>query len=265
VSGAPLFGALLIGATYIAGSRYGKRVGVAAAAIVVSTPAFLHQFAQPTTDLAAAALWLTAVAGVTAVRPMGAVVGGIAAAAAIAIGPNLVPLVIPLGLFLLLRPERLWHERMGAAARFAGTAAAGLVCAVLIQAGFSGPPFTSPYGSIGALLDTHNVAPNVTRYASWLSETLTPGWVLAAGAPFLLPGALTRLFLWMFLVNVACSLPFVVADDRSYLRFLLPTIPLVVGLGVAVIDSLCRRTWSWTSRPVLFAVAIAMAIFGSDM
>ena len=39
----PLFGMLLVGATYVAGSRYGARIGVASAVITASTPAFLYQ------------------------------------------------------------------------------------------------------------------------------------------------------------------------------------------------------------------------------
>jgi hypothetical protein len=258
----PLFGALLVGAIYAAGARYGTRIGLAAAAVVASTPVFLFQLMQPMSDVPAAALWVTAVAGVTSALRRGVVLGGIAAAAAIVVRPNLVPLAIPLGLFLLLRPERLWRERIGSAGCFAAAAAAGPVCVALIHNAFYGSPLSSGYGSADALFDAQNVAPNATRYASWLSQTLSPGWVLAAAAPFLLPGALTRLFLWMFLVNVACYLPYLAFNDWSYLRFLLPTIPLVVVLGLAVIDSVCRRTWSWTSRPVLLAVAVAMMVFG---
>ena len=47
----PLFGALLIGATYVVGARYGARIGVASAAIVASTPAFLFQLMQPMSDV----------------------------------------------------------------------------------------------------------------------------------------------------------------------------------------------------------------------
>ncbi len=258
----PLFGALLIGATYVVGARYGARVGMTSAAIVASAPVFLFQLVQPMSDVPAAALWMMAVAGVTSARRRGALLGGVAVAAAVVMRPNLVPLAIPLGLFLLLRPERLWRERLGAATRFAAVAAAGPLCVALIQNAFFGSPFSSGYGSIDALFDAQNVQPNAIRYATWLSQTLTPGWVLAAAAPFLLPGASSRLFLWMFLVNVAVYLPYAVFDDWSYLRFLLPTIPLVVVLGVAVFDSLCRRTWSWTSRPALVAVAAALVVFG---
>src|SRR5688500_17686354 len=39
----PLLGALLVGATYVLGSRYGTRVGVGAALLAAASPAFLYQ------------------------------------------------------------------------------------------------------------------------------------------------------------------------------------------------------------------------------
>ncbi len=258
----PLFGALLIGATYAVGARYGARIGVASAAIVASTPVFLFQLMQPMSDVPAAALWMAAVAGVTSARRRGAMLGGAAAAAALVMRPNLAPLAIPLGLFLLLRPERLWGERIGAAARFAAVGAAGPLCVALIQNAFYGSPLSSGYGSLGPLFEIENIQPNAIRYATWLSDTLTPGWVLAAAAPFLVPGALSRLLLWMFILNIACYLPYIVFEDWYFLRFMLPTIPLIVVLSVAVIDSICRRTWSVASRPILCVVAVAMMVFG---
>ena len=45
----------------------------------------------------------------------------------------------------------------------------------------------------------------------------------------------------MFLVNLALYVPYVVFDDWSYLRFLLPTIPLLLILVVAVVDGALRR------------------------
>jgi hypothetical protein len=64
---------------------------------------------------------------------------------------------------------------------------------------------------------------------------------LALLAPWLLPGGLTALFLAMCAVNLVLYVPYVVFDDWSYLRFLLPTIPLVLILVVAVLDAALRR------------------------
>jgi hypothetical protein len=65
--------------------------------------------------------------------------------------------------------------------------------------------------------------------------------VLALLAPWLLPGGLSVLALSMFIVNLALYVPYVVFDDWSYLRFLLPTIPLLLILVVAVMDAAARR------------------------
>jgi hypothetical protein len=85
------------------------------------------------------------------------------------------------------------------------------------------------------------VTANLGRYLGWLCSSLTPAVALALLAPWLVPGALTTLALAMFLVNLALYIPYVVFDDWSYLRFLLPTIPLLLILVVAVVDAALRR------------------------
>ena len=72
----PLFGALLIGATFVAGARYGARVGLAAAAIVACSPVFLYQLVQPMSDVPAAALWMAAVAAATGTKARAPLVAG---------------------------------------------------------------------------------------------------------------------------------------------------------------------------------------------
>lgn len=258
----PLFGALLVGATCAAGSRFGARIGVASALVAAASPVFLYQLVQPMSDVPAAALWMLAVAAVTGTRRRGAALGGLAAGAAILMRPNLVPLAVPLGMFLLWRPERTWRDRGRTASVFAAGVAAGGVAVALIQSALYGSALVSGYGSVGALFSAGSIVPNAMRYASWLSATQTPAWLLAAAAPVLLPGALTRLFAGLFLVNVACYLPYGVFDDWSYLRFLLPTLPLLMILAIASVDAVCRRVASWTARPVVAIVAIVLSVVG---
>jgi hypothetical protein len=59
----------------------------------------------------------------------------------------------------------------------------------------------------------------------------------------------------MFLVNLALYVPYVVFDDWSFLRFLLPTIPLVLVLVVAVLDAVLRRVRA-PAAPWLSAAAV---------
>ena len=249
----PLFGALLVWAAFTCGSRFGSRVGLASAVLVACSPPFLYQLMQPMSDVPAAALWMLAVAAVTGTKPRAPVVAGLATAAAILMRPNLVPMAIPIGLFILLRPERSWHERLQGAVRYAAAAAPGAIAVAFIQRAFYGSALQSGY-PLGALFSAAYIAPNATRYVSWMTQAHTAAWLLALAAPLLLPGPLTALFISLFLVNVASYLPFAVFNDWQYLRYLLPTIPLLLVLTVAVIDAVCRRI-----RPAIAPAAVAMA------
>jgi hypothetical protein len=257
----PFFGALLVGATYLAGARFGARVGLAAAVLMACNPIFLYQLVQPMSDVPAASLWMLATAMATSTRKHAAVAGGLAAGAAILIRPNLVPLAIPLGAFLLWRPERSWLDRRRAALGFALGAVPGCLLVAFVQYVFYGSPFSSGYGAAGTLFAAGHVVPNLGRYSDWMSQTMTPVWFVAAAAPLLLPGPLTRLFVALFLVNVASYLPYVVFDDWSYVRFLLPTIPLVLILLVAVIDAACRRVRPVIASPVVVVFTLAFVVF----
>jgi len=188
----PLFGALLVGATFVVASRLSRRIGLASALVVASSPIFLYQLVQPMSDVPAAALWMLSVAFVTGTRPRDPVLGGIAAAAAILVRPNLAPMAIPLTMFLLFRPERTWRDRIRTTATFAVCAALGPIAVALIQSSFYGSPFNSGYCTLDVLFRLDRVPPNAARYASWLTDTQTLFWLLALAAPFLLPGALTR-------------------------------------------------------------------------
>jgi hypothetical protein len=256
----PLFGAVLIAATYSTGARYGARVGLAAAALTAASPVFLYQLVQPMSDVPAAALWTVAAASATSPRRRGAIAAGLAAGAAIVMRPNLVLLGVPIGLFLLFRPERRWRDRVRSAAMYAAGAGAGCVLVGIIQNAFYGSPFSSGYGSLDVLFRLAHVAPNASRYFAWMTETHTPAWLVALAAPLLLPGSLSALLLSMVAVNVALYLPYVVFDVWWYLRFLLPAIPLVMVLLAAVVDAACRRVRPGWSVPVLTAVTVVLAV-----
>ena len=256
----PLFGALLVAATFVVASRVSRRIGLACALVTAASPVFLYQLVQPMSDVPAGALWMLSVALATGTRRWDPALSGAAVAAAVLVRPNLVPLAVPLALFLLFRPERMWDERIRAGVAFAGCAALGPVAVASIQYSLYGSPLSSGYGTLGALFSVDHIAPNAVRYASWLTETHTAAWALALAAPFLLLGPVTWLFMALFVVNVICYLPFVVFDDWSYLRFLLPTLPLLLILAIASLDSIARRIAPWTARPVVAIAALTLAV-----
>jgi hypothetical protein len=254
----PLLGALLVIATYAAGSRFGPRIGVAAAVLVAASPIFLYQLVQPMSDVPAAALWMLAVAFATGTGPRHATLSGLSTAGAILVRPNLVPLGFVIGVFLLLRPERTRRQRLTPALHYALWSAAGCIAVALIQRAFFGSSLSSGYGSFDSLFAVDNIGPNLRSYPAWLVASHTPAVALAALAPVLLPGALTTMFLALVGVNLALYLPYVRFEGWSYLRFLLPTIPLVIVLMVAVIDAIARRWARLRDTRLILAVTAAV-------
>jgi hypothetical protein len=256
----PLFGALLIGATSLTAARFGAHVGVASSLVVAASPIFLYQVIQPMSDVPAAAMWMAAVAAATGTRKHAGLVSGAAASAAIVVRPNLLPLGVVIGVFLLLRAERTWRERLRLAMTYAACCAPGCAIVAMTQQAFYGSPFASGYGSLAALFDVRHIGPNTSRYLSWLWATHTPVVLLAALAPWLLPGPLTALCLTLFLVNLALYLPYVVFEDWSYLRFLLPTLPLLLVLVMAVIGAMARHIGIRRAGLVTGLAAVVLAV-----
>ena len=238
----PLFAAVLVAATSIVGARFGARVGLLSSVLVAASPIVLYQAIQPMSDVPAAALWMVAVAAVTGTSRRSSLIGGLATSAAILVRPNLLPLGLTIGMFLLVQARA--DVATAASPGRRPTPSAARRAASLSRSrshAFYGSPLSSGYGSLSALFAMSHVAPNLGRYLGWLWSTHTAAVALALLAPWLLPGALTALCLSMFLVNLALYVPYVVFDDWSYVRFLLPTIPLVLILVVAVFDAVLRR------------------------
>lgn len=245
----PLFGVALILAVYSLGARFNVRVGTAAAFLTAASPVFLYQVVQPMSDVPAAALWVAAVACATGTKRRDAMLAGLATSLAVLMRPNLVPLGFAIGIFLLVRPERPWSERVRSASMYALFSVPGCVTVAVLQAYFYGSPFASGYGSFESLFSGSHVAPNVTRYASWLWGSQTPAIGLVLVALALLPGAVTTLLVALFAVNLALFLPYTVFDDWSFIRFLLPTIPMLLVLVAAAIDGLIARLFKQGISP----------------
>ena len=242
----PIFGGLLVLATYAVGARFGARIGVAGALLVAVSPIVLVHALQRTADLPAAALWVTAVASATGTSRRHAVWSGLAASGAIVMRPWLIPLASVLGLYLLLRPERTWAQRRRAALTYTAACAPGCVAVALIQQAFFASPVSAGDGSATALAGV------------W--QMHAPVVALALASPALLPGPLSALFLGVFALNVMLSLSSLPLDSWSFFRALLPTIPLVLILALAVIDAASRRLLRMRdTRMLLAGVAVVLA------
>jgi 4-amino-4-deoxy-L-arabinose transferase-like glycosyltransferase len=154
----PVFAAVLVAATSAIGSRFGAGVGFWSSLLVAASPIVLYQVIQPMSDVPAAALWMLAVACATGTSRRASLLSGIATSAAILVRPNLVPLGFVIGLFLLLRPERTWLQRLRSAAIYAAACAPGCVIVALTQDAFYGSPLASGYGSLAELFSFSYVA-----------------------------------------------------------------------------------------------------------
>lgn len=252
----PLFGALFVWSAYLLGSRFSPRVGLASALLLACSPAFLFQLMQPMSDVPAAALWVLAVAIATSGTRRSSPMAGLAASAAIAVRPNLLPLGIVLGLFLLVRPERIWRERARDAAMFAAGSLPGCLLVAVIQQVFYGSPLRSGYGTLPTLFAVEHIVPNAVRYAMWMWQSHGFVWLLALAAPFMLRGWLTTLLLSLVVVNIACYLPYAVFNDWWYVRFLLPAIAILMVLSIAVIDNVGARAFASAARTFQVRAAV---------
>jgi len=247
----PLFGALLVWAVYVLGSRFSPGVGLASALLVACSPAFLFQLMQPMSDVPAAALWVLAAVFATSGRPRAPLLAGLATSAAILVRPNLLPLALGVGWWVVSDSESGdgatqgvesgRHHTPTRVAIFAAAAAAGCVAVALIHQMFYGSPLRSGYGSLDGLFAFEHLSPNAIRYAAWMTESHTPVWLLTLAAPIVVrPRRLGALLLSLVIVNVLCYLPYAVFNDWWYLRFLLPGIAMTLVLSVAVIDAMLR-------------------------
>jgi hypothetical protein len=235
----PIFAALAVWLTFVIGRRLDDDVtGVCAAVLVASSPIFLYQAVQPMSDVPAAALWLASLALLSRADARGQLAAGFCASLAVLMRPNIALIVLPLLAFLSRAGARTQAGR-GAWIRFGLGALPGVVVMAALNAARYGSPLTSGYGSTDALFSFAHIAPNMARYPRWLVETETPFIALALLAPWWARrhpdrARLVMVSLAAIALTVATYLAYTVFDDWWYIRFLLPVLPLLMVLSVAV-------------------------------
>jgi hypothetical protein len=254
----PLAGAILVLATYGIGKRLGDpSAGLIAAWFVGTSPIVLFMLMLPMSDVPAAAAWAVALYYFLPLDDRRwtlerAAAAGLAAAVAILVRPNLVPLAAVLAagyLLRMIRNRRRWAVDATAVLTFGSVATLGAVAAAAINQYLNGSPFESGYGDVKASFAWTNVLPNALRYSGWLVQMQTP-LIAAAFIPLLLPakrlwpGVADRsllLVLGIFVVTLwALYLPYLQFDNWTYLRFLIASWPIVM-LGLAVLATSASR------------------------
>ena len=277
----PLMGALTVWSTFALGRRLvSPAVGAASAWLVACSPIFLYQVVQPMSDVPAAALWTASLAVALSVAEsrdkdpsaaLGAdegrrpdstwrrtlvlrVLAGLLAGAAITMRPNLAPLAVVPVLFAL--PSRR------AVVATVGGLVPGVAVVAFLQAAIYGSPLRSGYGDLGQLFSVSHVAANLVNYPAWLSLAHSPVLALGLLAPLVVRRRAAAWILMVFvLAVVAAYLPYVPFADWWYSRFLLPGLPVLVVLMVAVLARAARRMPAPRDAAALALVAAAICGF----
>jgi hypothetical protein len=252
----PITAALLIWSIFAIGRHVGSAsIGLGAAWLAATSPAFLTMVKEPMSDVPAAAFWAFATWKVLDSSRLSAVLGGVAAAIAILVRPNLVPLAAVLGGWVL------WprvDERVRDRARPFGVFSLPVVLACMTIAWINqilyASPLASGYGAAETLFSVGNAWTNVRRYGGWLVETQTP-LAVAGFLALLVPhskiwptvearggAALLAAIAAVTVIIYAFYIPF---DAWWFLRLLLPAWP-ALSIGTA---SLITAGVSWLASP----------------
>jgi hypothetical protein len=283
----PITAALLVWSTFAIGREMGSSaLGLGAAWLVATSPAFLTMTKEPMSDVPAAAFWavavwmtcrlrLAVVAGVAAAT----VVSGVAAAIAILIRPNLVPLAAVFAVWMLWqREENDLRDRLRSLVLFSIPVVLACLSIAWINNTLFGSPFSSGYGATGQLFSVANVVTNVQRYGGWLAETQTPvavaglfallvpssrlwpesearglGTVASAKAAALLLAAIAGTVFAIY----AFYIPF---DAWWFLRLLLPAWPALC-IGSAAVIMAVSRLAGVRAREAQVVALIALGLY----
>src|SRR5207253_10561170 len=110
----PVAGAMLVWLAYLAGRALGgSPAGAMSAVLVAASPIVLFQVVQPMNDITTAALWMAAFVALISRRWMFA---GICCGLALLVRPNLLPLAIVSGLYVVFAQLKL-HPTVTRSAR----------------------------------------------------------------------------------------------------------------------------------------------------
>jgi hypothetical protein len=251
----PLLGGLLVWATYRLGlcvCRH-KLCALLAAVLVACSPVFLFQLMQPMSDVPTTAWWLLAVVAALEGGPVGALGSGLAASLGILTRPNLALLLLPVCAYAYgveSFPSRRGFERV---VLFAAGAVPGVALAAAIHVVLYGSPILSGYGAISGIYDLSYAKDNLVRYPAWLysshslfvflglcaipAAALRPALDRDQRRHLLRHGVLGLGFAGTVFLSYLFYAPF---DHWTFLRFVLPAIPVLIVLALSTADTVAR-------------------------
>lgn len=265
----PIAGGVLVAATFVLGRQLrSDAVGLAAAALVATSPVVLFMSTAPMSDIPAAACWAVAFAALLTPAPVSirrAAIAGLAGGFSVLIRPNLVVIAALLGVYLLLRPGQPLRDRFRAAVAFSAAFVPFCLLIAWINTAWYGAPTKSGPGDLtGDLFSMSNIAANLVLYPTWFVTTQTPLAVAGVAALFLPVRRLWRtrenaaialLLAALVVVILLLHSLFIPLDEWWYLRYLLVLWPPIF-VGLAMVWSL-----AWESgRPGLRLSAVVALI-----
>ena len=269
----PITAALLVWSTFAIGRTLGSSsLGLGAAWLTATSPAFLTMIKEPMSDVPAAAFWALATWKALDASRWSAVVSGVAAAIAILIRPNLVPLAAVLGAWMLWpRGEDSVRHRLRSFVAFSVPVVLACVAIAWINQALFGSPLASGYGATEQLFSAANVRTNIHRYGAWLAETQTPFVFAGLIALFVPASRLGRepgawrgaLLLASIAVVVFAMYAFYMPFDAWwFLRLLLPAWPALC-IGTAALFAAAARFAGTRAREVQVVALIALGLYTS--
>ncbi len=227
--------------------------GVIAAWLVAASPIVTVIAVEPLTDVPVMTMWglslyllLARIGG-----KLSPAIVGLAAGIAILIRPNLVPLSVPIGIWYMIRRHRDGDSRILSTALFTLAVLPAILLIAFLNNRLYGSPLSSGYGTLNDLYSWSHVGPNGRRYVAWFVFAQTP-IALAGLAALLVP---TRR-LWTAAVDLRIVpilalfvtllwgqyLAYEVYDSWGFLRFLLPSWPLIMA-GLAAVLLFASEAW----------------------
>jgi hypothetical protein len=274
----PMLAGLTVLATFGIGRRLHSPIaGLIAAWLVATSPVTLSSSLEPLSDVPAMATWTLAYLFILSSSAASAAAAGVAAGLAILIRPNLVILAVPLGAWLLCRrdvPGQFFRTRLVPAASFAMTTGLGAAAVAAINHHLYGSATSSGYGRLEDQVALARVLPNFYRYTSWFVETHTIAPLLglitlAVPLRRFWPRVPDRTVLAALLsvIVLLCSFYFgyLEFDSWGYLRFLLPSWPLIMTgfAALAVWAGSSGRTAGWAAGIVIVALGVSNTVQAS--
>jgi 4-amino-4-deoxy-L-arabinose transferase-like glycosyltransferase len=253
---APILGALTVWLTYLLGIEVtDRRVACLAAVLFASSPLLLYMAFVPMSDVPAAAWWLLALTLAVGSSMTSGAAAGLASSLAILTRPNLAPVAVAMAI-------AIWRRSgMRRTLAFAGGLVPGCAAVGVIFQHLYGSPLRSGFADAGTLFHLRYVAQNARQFFRWLIELHSPLILLAALAPFarqMKHGGTMAAFGASLLACYAFYNPW---GDWTFLRYLLPLLPLLFLFASGVVVSAIERLPAASRGGVALAVC-ALGVFG---